>query len=220
MVGGRWSAVSEWTQGEDQLAWRHCELLDLVRWDGIWKQAEERFWPEWRGWGARGPDASSCHERIAGASRIHDARGTRARAASARCQVLSPSDWWTRNSSVPSEAPKAPTQVVRPSNHHSLRQPTNVSPPQPFPLNPTFSPLPPLADSLKSKIYNAYVHNLVETPSATDSLVVRAVSLKFGVGMERVRAIIRLKELEKSWKDEVRFVPSFWRGGRTDEAWG
>jgi len=32
---------------------------------------------------------------------------------------------------------------------------------------------------------------------------VRAVSAKFGVGMERVRAVIRLKELEKRWKDEV-----------------
>ncbi|GAA6028109.1 hypothetical protein JCM8097_001875 [Rhodosporidiobolus ruineniae] len=73
----------------------------------------------------------------------------------------------------------------------------------PFPLNPTFNPLPPLADSIKSKIYNAYVHNIL-LKDATDSQVVRAVSSRFGVSMDRVRAIIRLKELEKSWKDEGR----------------
>lgn len=70
-------------------------------------------------------------------------------------------------------------------------------------MNPTFNPLPPLADSIKSKIYNSYLHNIL-LKDATDSQVVRAVSTRFGVSMDRVRAIIRLKELEKQWKDEVR----------------
>ncbi|KAK4053451.1 hypothetical protein OIV83_001618 [Microbotryomycetes sp. JL201] len=70
----------------------------------------------------------------------------------------------------------------------------------PFPLNPSFKPLPPLADALKTRIYNAYTFNIV-AKDATDSQVVRAISAKFGVAMDRVRAIIRLKELEKSWKD-------------------
>ncbi|GAA6052698.1 hypothetical protein JCM3770_007180 [Rhodotorula araucariae] len=73
----------------------------------------------------------------------------------------------------------------------------------PFPLNPTFNPLPPLADSIKTKIYNAYLHNIL-LKDATDSQVVRAVSTRFGVSMDRVRAIIRLKELEKRWKEEGR----------------
>ncbi|GAA6017919.1 hypothetical protein JCM11491_001216 [Sporobolomyces phaffii] len=73
----------------------------------------------------------------------------------------------------------------------------------PFPLNPSFKPNPPLADEIKTKIYNAYVHNIL-IKNATDSQVVRAVSSKFGVAMDRVRAIIRLKELEKSWKSEGR----------------
>ncbi|GAA5869414.1 hypothetical protein JCM16303_000459 [Sporobolomyces ruberrimus] len=73
----------------------------------------------------------------------------------------------------------------------------------PFPLNPTFKPNPPLADAIKTKIYNAYVHNIL-IKNATDSQVVRAVSSKFGVAMDRVRAIIRLKELEKNWKSEGR----------------
>ncbi|GAA5995508.1 hypothetical protein JCM5350_006018 [Sporobolomyces pararoseus] len=73
----------------------------------------------------------------------------------------------------------------------------------PFPLNPSFKPNPPLADEIKTKIYTAYVHNIL-IKDATDSQVVRAVSSKFGVAMDRVRAIIRLKELEKSWKSEGR----------------
>lgn len=75
--------------------------------------------------------------------------------------------------------------------------------PQPFPLNPTFNPLPPLADVTKTRIYNAYLHNILQK-DATDSQVVRAVSTKFGVAMDRVRAIVRLKELERRFKSEVR----------------
>ncbi|KAM0754793.1 hypothetical protein T439DRAFT_321838 [Meredithblackwellia eburnea MCA 4105] len=44
----------------------------------------------------------------------------------------------------------------------------------------------------------------MSSETATDSVVVRAVSQKFGVGMDRVRAIIRLKELERKWKNEGR----------------
>ena len=64
--------------------------------------------------------------------------------------------------------------------------------------------MPPLADAIKTKIFNAYIHNLMDKSASTDSQVVRAVAVRFGVGMERVRAIIRLKELEKSWINEVR----------------
>ncbi len=73
---------------------------------------------------------------------------------------------------------------------------------QPFPLNPSFRPLAPLADATKTRIFNTYVHNIIQ-PNATDAVVVRAISEKFGVGMDRIRAVIRLKELEKSWKDAV-----------------
>ncbi|KAI5481552.1 ribosomal protein S35, mitochondrial protein [Pseudohyphozyma bogoriensis] len=72
----------------------------------------------------------------------------------------------------------------------------------PFPLNPTFSPRAPLADSLKTRIYNAYRFNILKPEKPSDSVVVRAVAQKFGVGMDRVRAVVRLKELEQSWKEE------------------
>lgn len=63
--------------------------------------------------------------------------------------------------------------------------------------------MPPLADVTKTRIYNAYLHNILQK-DATDSQVVRAVSTKFGVAMDRVRAIVRLKELERRFKSEVR----------------
>ncbi|TNY18524.1 eukaryotic mitochondrial regulator protein-domain-containing protein [Rhodotorula diobovata] len=85
----------------------------------------------------------------------------------------------------------------------ALQGRTNWIADTPFPLNPTFNPLPPLADSVKTKIYNAYLHNIL-LKDATDSQVVRAVSTRFGVSMDRVRAIIRLKELEKRWKEDGR----------------
>jgi hypothetical protein len=78
-------------------------------------------------------------------------------------------------------------------------------------MNPSFNPKPPLADIIKTRIANAYKHNILQS-NATDSVVVRAISMKFGVGMDRVRAIIRLKELETSWTKEVRcpFFCVFW----------
>lgn len=63
--------------------------------------------------------------------------------------------------------------------------------------------MPPLADLTKTRIYNAYLHNILQK-DATDSQVVRAVSTKFGVAMDRVRAIVRLKELERRFRSEVR----------------
>ncbi|SCZ94052.1 BZ3500_MvSof-1268-A1-R1_Chr6-1g08389 [Microbotryum saponariae] len=74
----------------------------------------------------------------------------------------------------------------------------------PFPLNPTFKPLPPVSELIKTKVYHAYLGNLqTNSPNTTtpsDLVVVRAISSKFGLSMARVRAIIRLKELEQEWK--------------------
>lgn len=90
---------------------------------------------------------------------------------------------------------------LRPHTNHRRTDPL-LSFLQPFPLNPTFRPLAPLADATKTRIFNTYVHNILQ-PNATDAVVVRAISEKFGVSMDRIRAVIRLKELEKSWKDQV-----------------
>ena len=73
-------------------------------------------------------------------------------------------------------------------------------------MNPSFAPLPPLADEVKTRIYNAYYHNITDSKTMSDTQVIRAVSAKFGVAMDRVRAIVRLKELEETWKSEVSFA--------------
>lgn len=85
-------------------------------------------------------------------------------------------------------------------------------------MNPSFAPQPPLADSIKSKIFSTYNQGIVSRPDVTDSQIVRGISTKFGVGMERVRAIIRLKELEVNWNKMVSlptyFFPSFFSSSR------
>ncbi|BGP23171.1 ribosomal protein S35, mitochondrial protein [Rhodotorula toruloides] len=94
---------------------------------------------------------------------------------------------------------------VRTAEAQRYRRPTPGKPnwigDTPFPMNPSFNPLPPLADTIRERIYNAYAYN-IRIKDATDKQVVRAVSGKFGVSMDRVRAIIRLKELEEQWKQE------------------
>jgi len=84
----------------------------------------------------------------------------------------------------------------------------------PFPLNPAFKPLPPLPDTLKTRIYNAFIYNIENHPNVTsDAQVVRAVAAKFGVAMDRVRAIVRLKELEKTMRAEGKPVESNFQKG-------
>ena len=68
----------------------------------------------------------------------------------------------------------------------------------PFPLNPHFRSHPVLSEELKEKI-----HNLVMGRGRT----VRAVSATLGVSLERVSAVVRLKEVEKKWIAEVGWPP-------------
>ncbi|BGO98088.1 hypothetical protein RTG_01289 [Rhodotorula toruloides ATCC 204091] len=111
---------------------------------------------------------------------------------------------------APTEEIKPGTKItyskwMRTSEAQRYRRPTPGKPnwigETPFPMNPSFNPLPPLADTIKERIYTAYAYN-IRIKDATDKQVVRAVSSKFGVSMDRVRAIIRLKELEEQWRKE------------------
>ena len=62
----------------------------------------------------------------------------------------------------------------------------------PFPQNPSFRPPPPLSDALKTRIYSLYQSDMVKyTPTK--------LSLDYKVSVDRVKAVIRLKDLEKSW---------------------
>ncbi|KAG6879001.1 hypothetical protein C0992_005983 [Termitomyces sp. T32_za158] len=63
---------------------------------------------------------------------------------------------------------------------------------QPFPMNPSFKPPPPVSDALRTVIYKSYMAD----PIAND---VRALSQKYHLSLKRVDAILRLKGMEADW---------------------
>lgn len=78
--------------------------------------------------------------------------------------------------------------------------PTNdeeSGPARPFPLNPAFVSESILSEDLRNEIYR----RVVEQKKS-----VRAVSVELGVDMRRVAAVVRLVELEKRWRKEVRIL--------------
>lgn len=66
---------------------------------------------------------------------------------------------------------------------------------RPFPLNRHFVSQPVLSEQLRDAIYKRVVRNGEKIVSVSSSL---------GVSMERVAAVVRLKEVEKKWVNEVR----------------
>src|SRR6267154_3268845 len=64
---------------------------------------------------------------------------------------------------------------------------------QPFPLNQSFRPPPPVSDTLRAYIYRSYMAD----PEANS---VRALAVKHHLSIKRVDAILRLKGLEETWK--------------------
>lgn len=65
----------------------------------------------------------------------------------------------------------------------------------PFPLNPSFDPPPPLSRDQKLTIWKLH--------SSDPENSIRVLSGKFGISMERIRAILRLQALESEWTQEV-----------------
>lgn len=65
---------------------------------------------------------------------------------------------------------------------------------RPFPMNPDFRSQPVLDESLREEIYNRVM---------VDGKPVKVVSAELGVEMNRVGAVVRLKEIEKRWIKEV-----------------
>jgi hypothetical protein len=65
---------------------------------------------------------------------------------------------------------------------------------RPFPMNKQFKSLPVLSEEYRDAIYDHVVKK---------GMSVRDVSVKLGVSMERVGAVVRLKEVEKQWEKEV-----------------
>lgn len=64
----------------------------------------------------------------------------------------------------------------------------------PFPLNPYFKSQPVLSEALKEELY----HNV-----AIQGRSLRQTSTYFKVSMERVAAVVRMKQMERDWLEEV-----------------
>ena len=73
----------------------------------------------------------------------------------------------------------------------------DAAPRQPFEDNPEFRRHRPLSDATKEKIFQAITSNPTENPP-------RKVAAKFGISLERLDAIVRLKKLEREMVENVR----------------
>ena len=68
----------------------------------------------------------------------------------------------------------------------------------PFPMNPFYRSHPVLSEELRDEIYKRVVD---------ENKSIRDVSAALGVEMRRVGAVVRLKDLEDRWQQEVLFFP-------------
>jgi hypothetical protein len=66
---------------------------------------------------------------------------------------------------------------------------------QPFPNNPAFRSDSVLSDNARELIWQSVMQK---------GMPLKAVSAQFHVDMRRVAAVVRMKEIEKKWKREVR----------------
>ena len=71
---------------------------------------------------------------------------------------------------------------------------------RPFPLNPYFASESVLSEELRNEIYKLIM---------VDKRSVREISIKMGVDMRRIGAVVRLVELEKRMKGQVCIFFSF-----------
>jgi hypothetical protein len=69
---------------------------------------------------------------------------------------------------------------------------------RPFPENRSFISQPVLSEELREMIYLKVVR---------DGLTVRTVSTLMGVSMERVGAVVRMKQMERDWVKHVSHLP-------------
>ncbi|PVZ99940.1 hypothetical protein BB558_004022 [Smittium angustum] len=79
----------------------------------------------------------------------------------------------------------------------------------PFPLNPYFRPKPPLADTIKSKIYKDYIAN----PTSNTP---RFLGSKYGISIKRVEAILKLKAIEAQLEDSGKVIQKKFTAGMED----
>ncbi|EMD42290.1 hypothetical protein CERSUDRAFT_121039 [Gelatoporia subvermispora B] len=64
---------------------------------------------------------------------------------------------------------------------------------EPFPLNPSFKPPPPVSNQLRTMVWNEFI-------SDPNTFNERLLAERYGMSIVRVRAILRLKGLEEHWQ--------------------
>lgn len=103
------------------------------------------------------------------------------------------------------QAQKADAQFNSDANNIATRSGKQENQPRtdslrPFPENRSFVSQPVLSEELREMIYLKVVR---------DGLTVRTVSTLMGVSMERVGAVVRMKQMERDWVKHVSHLPSF-----------
>ncbi|KAF5323422.1 hypothetical protein D9611_005541 [Ephemerocybe angulata] len=63
----------------------------------------------------------------------------------------------------------------------------------PFPMNPSFRPPPPISDSQREAMYREFM-------SDPEGNSVRVLSQRYNLSIKRVDAILRLKGMERDWR--------------------
>ncbi|KAF2087083.1 hypothetical protein K490DRAFT_73901 [Saccharata proteae CBS 121410] len=74
---------------------------------------------------------------------------------------------------------------------------------RPFPVNPHFRSLPVLDEEMRELIYEIVEDSTLPVPREKR---LEIASVQYGVSVERVGAVVRLKALEKSWEKEGKFL--------------
>lgn len=69
--------------------------------------------------------------------------------------------------------------------------------PTPFPLNPSFKPPAPVAQSLRDNMWTLHTQDPAQW-------TVRSLADRFKLSIDRTEAILRLKALETEWMQQVR----------------
>lgn len=66
----------------------------------------------------------------------------------------------------------------------------------PFPLNPQFQPKPPISSQTKVRVYDDW----------KSGLGIQQLSMKYGISLHRVEAILKLHQVSVRWSNEVSFA--------------
>lgn len=82
-----------------------------------------------------------------------------------------------------------PKTLLKIDQYESCDRINRIKENAPFPMNPTFRPIPIIAESTRSAIYNLYKENPTKW-------TFRALAEQFGISIIRTEAILKLKALE------------------------